>query len=110
VAKIAEIIVEEWLNRQGYFTVRALKQVNEIDLLAYRPGKEGENDAALHVEVNDSPEPQGFLGGSNAKTRMRESVEGFIQKKYKHENVIGLRSRMVPNRDPLGDWHFLVGL
>jgi hypothetical protein len=41
---------------------------------------------------------------------MRESVEGFIQKKYKHENVIGLRSRMVPNHDTLGDWHFLVGL
>jgi hypothetical protein len=104
MARVAEIIAEEWLNRQGYFTVRALKKVNEIDLLAYCPRTED----ALHVEVNDSPNPQGFLGGSNAKAQMRESVEGFIQKKYKHENVVGLRKDMMPSRDPLRDWRFIV--
>lgn len=35
MALLAEEIVEEWLNRQGYFTIRGIKMgVQEIDLLA----------------------------------------------------------------------------
>jgi hypothetical protein len=38
MALLAEVIVEEWLNRQGYFTLRGMKiGVDEIDLLAIRP-------------------------------------------------------------------------
>ena len=37
MALLAEEIVEEWLNRQGYFTIRGVKVgVHEIDLLAVR--------------------------------------------------------------------------
>ena len=35
MALLAESLVEEWLNRKGFFTIRGLKQdVDEIDLLA----------------------------------------------------------------------------
>lgn len=104
MAKVAEIIVEEWLNRQGYFTVRSLKKVNEIDLLAYCP-RTGD---ALHVEVNGSPDPQGYPGGSNAKSRMRESIEGHVRKKYRHERVIELRRELLPDRDPLRNWRLML--
>jgi hypothetical protein len=37
MALLAEELVEEWLNRQGYFTIRGIKLgVHEIDLLAIR--------------------------------------------------------------------------
>jgi hypothetical protein len=42
MALLAEELVEEWLNRTGYFTIRGLKLgVHEVDLLAVhivRPG------------------------------------------------------------------------
>ena len=42
MAFLAETLVDEWLNRQGYFTVRGLKDgVSEIDLLGVRPGPKG---------------------------------------------------------------------
>ena len=35
---LAEEVVEEWLNRNGYFTIRGIKVgVDEIDILAIRP-------------------------------------------------------------------------
>jgi hypothetical protein len=38
MALLAEELVEEWLNRAGYFTIRGVKLgVHEIDLLAVRP-------------------------------------------------------------------------
>jgi len=39
VALLAEEVAEEWLNRQGYFTIRGIKLgVHEIDILAFKPG------------------------------------------------------------------------
>jgi len=38
MAAFAESLVDEWLNRQGFFTVRGLKYgVDEMDLLGVRP-------------------------------------------------------------------------
>ena len=35
---LGEEVVEEWLNRNGYFTIRGIKVgVDEIDILAIRP-------------------------------------------------------------------------
>ncbi len=105
MARISEIIVEDWLNRQGYFTVRGLKKKGrEIDLLAFRP-VDGD---ALHVEVQDSPNPQGFLGGETTKARISESVERFVRGKYHHEYVVELRKGMLPDRDPRNDWRFML--
>lgn len=56
MALLAEELVEEWLNRKGYFTIRGVKLgVHEIDLLAIRP-----SDAGLecrHLEVQASVRP-----------------------------------------------------
>ena len=51
MALLAEEIVEEWLNRQGYFTIRGIKiGVQEIDMLAVRFKGEGVPECR-HIEV-----------------------------------------------------------
>jgi hypothetical protein len=60
MAALAESLVDEWLNRQGFFTVRGLKHgVEEIDLLGIRPGKGALE--AWHVEVQASFRPIGYI-------------------------------------------------
>ncbi len=59
MAFLAETLVDEWLNRQGYFTVRGLKDgVSEIDLLGVRRGPSGLE--ACHAEVQASFRPVGL--------------------------------------------------
>ena len=53
MALLAEELVEEWLNRQGYFTIRGAKVgVGEMDLLAVKPTDGGVE--CRHVEVQAS--------------------------------------------------------
>lgn len=60
MALLAEEIVEEWLNRQGYFTIRGVKLgVHEMDLLAIRPGPAGAD--CRHIEVQASVRPMSYL-------------------------------------------------
>jgi hypothetical protein len=60
MSALAESLVDEWLNRQGFFTVRGLKHgVDEIDLLGIRPAAEGLE--AWHVEVQASFRPIGYI-------------------------------------------------
>lgn len=60
MALLAEELVEEWLNRQGYFTIRGIKfGVHEIDLLAIRP--QGGQLECKHVEVQASVRPVSYL-------------------------------------------------
>ena len=48
MALLAEEIVEEWLNRQGYFTIRGIKMVvHEIDLLAVKLRPNGKAECRL---------------------------------------------------------------
>ena len=57
MALLAEELVEEWLNRQGFFTIRGLKLgVHEMDLLAIRPRPDGSLECR-HVEVQASMRP-----------------------------------------------------
>ncbi len=57
---LAEEIVEEWLNRQGFFAIRGIKQgVQEIDLLAIRI-RDGEIEKR-HVEVQASIRPVSYV-------------------------------------------------
>lgn len=61
MALLAEEIVEEWLNRQGYFTIRGIKLgVNEIDLLAVKPGQHGQAECR-HIEVQASMRPVSYI-------------------------------------------------
>ncbi|MDA3926002.1 MAG: hypothetical protein PF904_14995 [Kiritimatiellae bacterium] len=57
MALLAEEVVEEWLNRQGYFTIRGIRLgVHEIDLLAFKPGLKGKH-ICRHIEVSVSTNP-----------------------------------------------------
>jgi len=61
MALLAEEIVEEWLNRQGYFTIRGIKLgVNEIDLLAVKLGQNGKVECR-HFEVQASMRPVSYI-------------------------------------------------
>jgi len=73
MALLAEQLVDEWLNRQGFFTVRGIKEgVDEIDLLGIRPSKvkNGELEA-WHVEVQVSFNPNAYISKLN-KDHMKE--------------------------------------
>jgi Holliday junction resolvase-like predicted endonuclease len=82
-ALLAEEIVEEWLNRQGYFTIRGIKLgVHEIDLLAVKPN-EGVVECR-HIEVQASMRPVSFIskvpkklqkGGRAANSASRSETE-----------------------------------
>jgi len=63
MALLAEEIVEEWLNRQGYFTIRGIKLgVQEIDLLAVRHQSQSINTAECrHIEVQASMRPVSYI-------------------------------------------------
>lgn len=75
MAALAESLVDEWLNRKGFFTVRGTKHgVDEIDLLGVRPSSDGLE--AWYVEVQASFRPIGYIAPIP-----RESVEGFAKSK-----------------------------
>jgi hypothetical protein len=61
MALLAESLVEEWLNRNRFFTIRGIKHgLAEIDLLAIRH----EADTSVtgwHVEVQVSFRPVGYI-------------------------------------------------
>jgi hypothetical protein len=84
MALLAEILVEEWLNRKGYFTIRGVKHgLGEMDLLAVRPQSDGV--VGWHVEVTVSfrpigyiaPEPVGDSGRRASYVRVRAHRASF---------------------------------
>lgn len=98
MALLAEELVEEWLNRNGYFTIRGIKLgVQEIDLLAIRI-----NDGiieARHIEVQASVNPISYLnplpkdvrkstgrGSASTKLRtekeLRDGIKEWVNKKF----------------------------
>lgn len=61
MALLAEEIVEEWLNRQSYFTIRGIKMgVHEIDLLAVKWLGNGKAECR-HIEVQASMRPVSYI-------------------------------------------------
>jgi hypothetical protein len=111
MALLGEEVVEEWLNRKGYFTIRGIKLgVHEMDILAFRPHENG-NHECRHVEVQISTNPIAYISKvpkqlqktrgiapDNAKTRQPEElavgVEEWIRKKFDHPKKIALRNRL----------------
>jgi len=114
---LAEEVVEEWLNRQGYFTIRGIKLgVHEIDLLAVRI--EDRDLICRHFEVHASIRPVSYLcplpksiqratgrPPKSAKQRTVDeltlSVKEWVKKKYLLEKKHSLRSGLYP-----GEWSF----
>jgi hypothetical protein len=102
MALLAETLVDEWLNRQGFFTVRGIKHGNdEIDLLGIRPM--GGKLEAWHVEVQASFRPIGYISPvtdtiatkfdatpKSAKKRphsiINECAQAWVESKFKKES------------------------
>lgn len=98
MALLAESLVDEWLNRKGFFTVRGIKHgVGEIDLLGIRPRES--NLEAWHVEVQASFRPISYIaplpddareGFAKSRTSMKvrtpelveRSVGAWVEKKF----------------------------
>ena len=112
---LAEVVVEEWLNRQGYFTIRGIKLGNdEIDILAIRPLSNG-NIERRHIEVSISTNPISYFTplpksvravtgrALSAKKRspelLAEAVLDWVDKKYRKPNKMQLFSSLGG-----GDW------
>ena len=65
MALLAETLVEEWLNRQEFLTIRGIKLgVHEIDLLAI---EHQDQRRAWHIEVQASFRSVSYLAGLPAK-------------------------------------------
>jgi hypothetical protein len=112
MALLAEEIVQEWLNRQGYFTIRGIKLgVHEIDLLAIRPTATGLE--CRHLEVQASMRPVSYItrvpvavqkatgrAPGSSKTRADDEllvgVREWIAKKFDHEVKARLRNELAP--------------
>jgi hypothetical protein len=61
MAILAESVVDEWLNRQRFFTIRGAKKgSNEVDILAIRQETAGVI-TGWHVEVQVSFAPIGYI-------------------------------------------------
>ncbi|MCI0428395.1 MAG: hypothetical protein L0Z46_10305 [Nitrospiraceae bacterium] len=112
MALLAEELVEEWLNRQGYFTIRGVKlRVHEMDLLAIRPGPGGIECRQIEVQASVRPVsyvtrvPKSFQeqtgrAATSMKIRsdeeLRQGIREWIAKKYDHPEKKRLRQRLAP--------------
>lgn len=115
MALLGEEVVEEWLNRQGYFTIRGIKLgVHEIDILAFKPNPKSNHECRqIEVQVSTNPisyiskipkaiQKKGIAPGS-AKERttdeLRQGIKEWVQKKFDHPKKAALRKRLYP-----GEW------
>lgn len=108
---LAEEIVEEWLNRQGFFTIRGARVgLYEMDLLATRT--EGDRIECRHLEVTASTNPISYITDlpkqvqrqtgrkpKNAKKRsmdiLRRGVQEWIEKKYLLQAKMELKQALI---------------
>ena len=112
MSALAEVIVEEWLNRQGYFTIRGIKiGVNEIDLLAIKPGPENRIECR-HIEVQASSRPVSYISrvpkhiqretgktaNSSKRTpeELREGVDEWVERKFLSKKTLTLLGDLGP--------------
>ena len=121
---LGEEVVEEWLNRNGYFTIRGVKVgVDEIDILAIRPLPDGKHECR-HIEVQLSINPISYItkvpavirketgiGPHNAKKRdvaqLTQGVHEWVEGKFNHPRKVKLRDSLCP-----GSWtkELVVGI
>ncbi len=88
MALLAESLVDEWLNRAGFFTVRGIKHgVGEIDLLGVRPSQPGLE--GWHVEVQASFRPISYIaplpddareGFAKSRTSMKKRPPALMER------------------------------
>jgi Holliday junction resolvase-like predicted endonuclease len=101
MALIDEQLVEEWLNRSNFFTIRGIKcGLGEIDLLAIR--QQGDTKEFWHIEVQVSFRPVGYVGGdTNARLRndeeLKAGVAQWITKKFTGRDKVAKRNELMPD-------------
>ncbi|SEG01106.1 hypothetical protein [Nitrosomonas ureae] len=109
---LSESLVEEWLNRAGYFTIRGVRYgVSEIDLLAVRHTAQGID--ARHVEVQISTNPISYISpltkeqskvlGKNRTSSwtrpsnvLEESISAWLEKKFYSRSKEAAREKVWP--------------
>lgn len=124
MAALAEQLVDEWMNRKGFFTIRGIKQgVDEIDLLGVRPSKaEPAKLEAWHVEVQISFSPVSYIsklspaqvlqlgakGKNSSKKRstefLKQTVEQWVLGKFRSKKKTLMRDGCWPSLD----WQLLL--
>ena len=110
---LGEEVVEEWLNRNGYFTIRGIKVgVDEIDILAIKPLPDRQHECR-HIEVQVSINPISYItkvpaeirkqtgiGAHNAKKRdvaqLTQGVHEWIEAKFNQPRKVELKQRLCP--------------
>jgi len=108
MAVVDEELVEQWLNQNGFFTMRGIKcGIDEIDLLAIK--HEDGKIVAWHVEVQVSFRPVGYIGGdTSAKKRdlvqLSDGVSQWVNKKFLSEKKTNKRNQILPNVD----WQYVL--
>jgi len=111
MAVTAKKLVQEWLNRQGYFTIRGARLGNhELDLLAVRIKADGTLDCQ-HLEVNVCVNPIGYLGPEKSAKRQsteqqHENARQWGESQFCAPGKQALRDRLAPGQD----WSFDVVL
>lgn len=115
MALLAEELVEEWLNRQGYFTIRGVKiGVDEIDLLAIRYDSSGKPECR-HIEVQASMRPISYISripknhlkegqaATSAATRtpdiLQAGVKEWVHKKYHKPKKVDVIKNLFPSQN-----------
>lgn len=119
----AETLVEEWFNRNGYFTIRGIKEnIDEIDILAIKNTDINTWDC-IHCEVQVSVRPVGYISKltkelmedlkaltkTSAKLRNEQQIKecaiAWVRNKYETDKKVKLRNRFMLN----ANWkHILV--
>lgn len=108
---MAEQIVEEWLNRQGYFTIRGIKMgVHEIDMLAIRH-LDGPSVECRHLEIQASMRPVSYISkvpkklqkmgrAANSAKRsdveLRDGIKEWVEKKFFRKDKRALMANLWP--------------
>jgi len=105
MARLGEEVIIEWLNCNGYFTIRSVKVgSSEIDVLAIKP-LAGGGHHCRHIEVQLSPHPMSYIAagsmGAKKKTdeELRAAVKGWVDKKFNRPKVVDLRNGLCE-----GEW------
>jgi hypothetical protein len=104
MAMLGEEVVVEWLNRNGYFTIRGIRVGNnEVDVLAIKPLEDGSIERR-HIEVTLPYNPISYIaGGHSAKKRSRAemfaAVKDWTARKYHNEKVLAAQQRLCK-----GEW------
>ena len=120
MALLAESLVDEWLNRKCFFTVRGIKHgVGEIDLLGVRPVVSGLE--AWHVEVQASFRPISYIaplpddvpeGFAKSRTSMKErppelvekAAAAWVEKKFTSKSKRAIRETAWPGME----WKYVL--